>query len=173
MVEAPRSPVSMRARAHIHSCMHIYTRVRTCVHTHAREGPGSMNGVNCILRWNRPTNLFSLSFTTGHRRVASKYRRCLCIFADRLPLLQILPLSPLFADRSINYSRRSGNNAKYSRCDIYLENWKFEQMKLRFRWNESLRNFEYTEDPSEEFFFFSFLLTKFRASLKLRSITKL
>lgn len=121
MVEAPRSPVSMRARAH--TCVRMY--VRTCMHTHAhtRDPACSMNGVNCILRWNRPTNLFSLSFTTGHRRVASKIptmpvhiRRPCAPFASNFPPPP-LSLSP---GDSINYSPAKIRNAGYSQRDIFI-----------------------------------------------------
>lgn len=150
MVEAPRSPVSMRARAR--TFMHAY------IHTHAREGPGSMNGVNCILRWNRPTNLFSLSFTTGHRRVASKYRRCLCIFADRLPLLQIFPLSSPIILLIIPADRGIMQSARYFQCDIYLENLNYssKNTKFEYEWKISSKRrtkrislkFPYSEDSS-------------------------
>lgn len=42
---------------------------------------GSMNGVNCILWWNRPrpSSLFSLSFTTGHRWTAPRCRQRACM----------------------------------------------------------------------------------------------
>lgn len=165
--------------------MHAY------IHTHAREGPGSMNGVNCILRWNRPTNLFSLSFTTGHRRVASKYRRCLCIFADRLSLLQIFPLSSPIILLIIPADRGIMQSARYFQCDIYLENLNYssKNTKLWFRiWMENL--FETKNETNlfkisifwrfflRIFFFFLFITkeaTKFRVScnLKLRIITKL
>lgn len=150
-----RGPEISRFDARTRTCVRM-PYVRTCMHTHAhtRDPAGSMNGVNCILRWNRPTNLFSLSFTTGHRRVASKIptmpvhiRRPCAPFASNFP--------PLFHLVILLIIPRE--NTRYFQRDIFIfRKRKFEHNSSKSWWKKRISSkfLNILNILPENFFFF-------------------